>query len=65
MNYHKKMLGIRKMLDDGFNHAIYGKYKGGYTRGIRFKQSIKADRRRQKKWVKNRELKQLTKDNNE
>jgi hypothetical protein len=62
MDYFKKMLGIREMLDDGFNHAIYGKHKGGYTLRIRNKAQIKADKRGQKKWVKNHELKQLRKD---
>lgn len=56
------MLGIRARLDDGFNHAIYGKYKGGYTLRIRNKAQIKADKRSQKKWVKNHTNKQIRKD---
>ena len=59
MNYFKKMIGYRKMNDDGWS-ANYGiATKAGYSSSNRFKELINRDRRAKKKWVKNHENKLL------
>lgn len=62
MNYFKKMLGYRKINNDGWA-ANYGiATKAGYSSSNRFKELINRDRRAKKKWVKNHELKMLNND---
>ena len=57
MNYFKKMIGYRKMNDDGWS-ANYGvARKAGYQNSERHKELINRDRRAKKKWVKNHENK--------
>ena len=62
MNYFKKMIGYRRMNDDGWaaNYGVAG--KAGYRNSERHKELIKRDRRAKKKWVKNHENKLLIKD---
>lgn len=63
MNYFKKMIGYRKINDDGWS-ANYGAAKGGYRNSERFKCLVNRDRRAKKKWVKNHEAKLLKNDEN-